>query len=421
MDIKKSITSMPESPGVYFFKDNRECIIYIGKAVNLRRRVSSYFGRRHYGRTALLVRQIDSVDYLPTATGAEALIYEASLIKKHMPRFNVELKDDKSYPFLKLTVKEKFPRLYITREKERDGSVYYGPYTNVKLLRQALVFMKNIFPLRTCNKLPKRTCLNFDIGQCPGPCAHKEAEAFYRETVRDIRLFLSGRRKALIKRLSAKMKEYSEKTEYEKALRYRKRLEAFSVLLDQTGHAVPLSGELKSLKDALSLKAVPARIEAFDVSNTGGAHSVGSMVTFFNAAPLKDGYRRFKIKTVSGIDDYAMIKELVRRRYSRLIAENKKMPGLILIDGGQGHLAAAAGELDALGVKTPVISIAKQDEEIYVRGRSRPVDIPRRSPALKLIQRIRDEAHRFAISYHKLLRGKGMLGTGKAGKSRRRG
>lgn len=406
MDVKESLKNIPSTPGVYLFYDNKDKVIYIGKAASLSKRISSYFHKRYRdSRIESMISNIRKIEYIPTASSAEALIYEASLIKENKPRYNVALKDDKSYPYLKLTTKEAYPRLSITRQIKKDGSLYYGPYTNVKLLRQALSMMKRIFPLRTCNKIPKKPCLNLHLDQCLGPCINKNINSFYKNTVEDIKLFLKGKKKALIKRLSKRMQDFSKNLQYEKALKIKKQIDALSVVIDQGKPLFPIKKDLIELKEILHLRHIPARIEAFDISNIHGYGAVGSMVTFFNAKPLKAHYRRFRIKTVTDIDDYAMIKEIVRRRYMRLLKEKKNFPDLILIDGGKGHLKIASNELKSLGLKIPVISIAKKTERIFTENRS-SIIIPRRSNALKLMQRIRDEAHRFAISYHRILRKK---------------
>lgn len=405
MDIKARLKEIPSSPGVYIFRDKEGKVLYIGKAKILKKRVSSYFIKKSRDvRVARMVGSVADIDYVPTASEAEALIYEASLIKEKNPKFNIDLKDGKTYPFLKLTVKEKYPRLIVARDLKRDKSLYFGPYTDAAAMRRAVAIMKRLFPLRSCNKMPKKACLHFQIGQCLGPCVVRNVDTVYKKTVADLKLFLKGKKKLLLKRISERMKKYSDNAQYEKALQERQKLEAFTALLDQSSHNLPLDSDLKILKDVLNLKTIPARIEAFDISNISGRNAAGSMVTFFNAKPLKSDYRRFKIRTVADIDDYAMIKEIIRRRYKRLIREKRNMPDLILIDGGKGHLNAALEEAKALGLQVPIISIAKQNEEIFAEKRSEPLDIPRNSKALYLLERIRDEAHRFAISYHKWLR-----------------
>ena len=412
MDIKKKLKKLPASPGVYLFLGEGKKPLYIGKATNLKRRVSSYFQSNYKPpRTRALVSQIKDLDYIMTASSAEALIYEANLIKEKKPKYNVDLKDDKSYPFLRLTVKEKFPRLFITRKKIPDGSVYYGPYTNVKLLRKALSVIRGIFLLRPCVNLPKKACLKAHIKQCLAPCDGTISEAEYKNVVSEVRLFLEGRKDDLLKRLSCDMRKASKNLDYEKALALRDKIEALSAMWKGRKSPPPLNKEINNLRDALGLRVIPARIEAFDISNIHGLLAVGSMVSFFSGKPQRDEYRRFRIKNVSGINDYDMMKEVIRRRYSRLWSEKKRLPDLILIDGGKGHLNAVKSELNEImkHSSVPVISIAKAEELIYTENSSTPLKLARSSPALKLIMRIRDETHRFAISYHKLLRGKDLL------------
>jgi len=410
MGIEKKIKDIPASCGVYLFFGKNKEILYIGKASNLKKRITSYFQKHHALRIANLVSRIKDLDYITTSSSAEALIYEARLIKEKKPKYNIELKDDKSYPFLQLTIKEKFPRLFITRRKKDDGSLYYGPYTNVKLLKKALEVMRNTFLLRSCKNLPKKACLKADIGNCVAPCDGSISEGEYKKIVEVLRLFLEGDKETLLKKLSSRMKKLSDNMEYEKARLLRDRIEALSAMWKGRKAPPPLNREIKRLKEVLGLEVLPARIEAFDISNIMGTEAVGSMVTFFSGRPQKDEYRRFRIKNVTKIDDYAMIRELIRRRYSRALMENLRLPDLILIDGGRGHLNTAKNELDKVGpVNIPVVSIAKETECIYTQKDRGPLRLSKREPALKLIMKIRDEAHRFAISYHKLLRGKDLL------------
>ncbi|MDD4203201.1 MAG: excinuclease ABC subunit UvrC [Candidatus Omnitrophica bacterium] len=409
MDIREKIKQLPISPGVYIFYDKCKKVLYIGKARNIKRRVLSYFQKKdHDLRISKMVEQIVDLEYIPTASNEEALIYESSLIKEKKPKYNVDLKDDKSYPSLKLTVKEKYPRLIITRDIKKDGSLYFGPYTNAGLLRRAVIFLRRLFPLRTCCNLPKKECLNYHIGQCLGPCID-DVERSYKEVVEDAKCLLRGRKKALIDRLSKRMDKFSKSMEFESAIKVKKQIEALSVLVDQSIYTGPLIDELKSLKDILGLKVIPATIECFDISNTSGTNAVGSMVSFFNGKPDKSNYRKYKIRTVKKIDDYAMIKEIVRRRYSRLLNENKQLPQLIMIDGGLGHLQSAIEIKKQLGLNIPFIAIAKKEEVIYCEGKTKPIKLSKDTKPLKLLQLIRDEAHRFAITYHKLLRKKGMF------------
>ncbi|MGB2630984.1 MAG: excinuclease ABC subunit UvrC [Candidatus Omnitrophota bacterium] len=406
--LTEKIKDLPDSPGVYMFLDPKGRIIYVGKAVRLKKRVASYFqaGRARDSRLELLVNEARDIKFIRTSSEAEALIYEAGLIKDHSPRFNIELKDDKSYPYLKLTVNEKYPRLIITRRRINDAAAYYGPYVNVKLLKEAVSFMKKVFPLRTCRRMPKKICLEHDIGQCLGPCEGKVSDAEYRDMVKQLKAFLEGRKDDLIRRLGENMKKLSRKRQYEKALAVKKRIEALTAiqqLHDRAQH--PIYGELDELQNALDLPALPVTIECFDISDIGGEQAVGSMVTFVGGKPMKAGYRKFRVKNVEGMDDYAMIREVVRRRYSRLVGEGKPLPDLVLLDGGKGHLSVARAELRELGLAgLPAASIAKVHNHLYTEGRSHPIRLSPGSRLLLLIQRIRDEAHRFAIEYHRKLR-----------------
>ena len=405
MDHKEKIRALPSSPGVYIMKGADSEILYVGKAGSLKKRVASYFypNRRLQERIEALIRKVEDITYIPTSTEAEALIYENSLIKQLAPKYNVALRDDKSYPMLKLTIDEKFPRLFMTRERKRDGALYYGPYTSAKLLREALVILRQMFSLRSCAKMPKNLCLNYHIKQCLAPCAGKIDEAGYKDMISELRLFLEGRRSELVDLLSAKMKEASRKEDFEEASRLKQRIEALGSIKERAvSYGAP--GELEELKNILRIKGPLDVIEAFDVSNIMGKEAVGSMIYFYRGRPKKSEYRKFKIKTVSDIDDYAMMRELVNRRYARLLEEKKDLPDLIVIDGGKGHLAVAKDELDKLGLSgIPVIGIAKESEHIYVKDKAQPIILPKESKALHLLMRIRDEAHRFAISYHKSL------------------
>lgn len=408
MDIKEKIKNLPGSPGVYIMKDEKGLVLYVGKAGNLRKRVSSYFyPARNLGeRIRSMVGKISDISYISSSTEAEALIYENSLIKQLSPKYNVALRDDKSYPMLKLTVNEKYPRLFITRQKADDGSVYYGPFADVKLLREAVVILRQLFPLRTCAKMHKSPCLDYHIKQCFAPCAGKIDEKDYSEIVSELKLFLEGRRQELLKALSVRMAEASRKENFEEAEKIRKRIEALGSIKKSSVDYSPLS-ELDELAEVLGIEKRPDVIEAFDVSNIMGSDPVGSMISFYKARPRKGEYRKFKIKTVESIDDYSMMREIIRRRYRRIIEEKKALPDLIVIDGGKGHLAVGLDELAKLGLSyIPAIGIAKEFEHIYCKDRKDPIVLPEESKSLHLLKRIRDEAHRFAISFHKSLRSK---------------
>ncbi|MFA6636964.1 MAG: excinuclease ABC subunit UvrC [Candidatus Omnitrophota bacterium] len=408
--IIKKVKELPGCPGIYKFLDKKGKVIYVGKAINLRKRVSSYFrkGKVFDSRLSLLVSEIKGIDIVKASSEAEALIYEAGLIKDLSPRFNVELKDDKSYPFLKLTVNEKYPRLFITRRKVNDGALYYGPYTDSKLLKEALVFMKKVFLLRSCRVLKKKICLEYHIGQCSAPCEKKISKEEYGLITARIRRFLEGKKDELVNGLEDDMKRYSENRQYEKALEAKNALKALTAVRqyhDMASH--PVYGELDELRSVLGLEAEPDVIECFDVSNISGMYAVGAMVSFVSGKPSKSGYRKFRIKSVSGIDDYSMIREIVTRRYARLIKEKKPLPDIVMIDGGRGHLSVVEKVMEELGIKgVKLVAIAKEHNHLYVQGRRLPIRLSPGSGVLFLIQRIRDEAHRFAITYHRHLRSK---------------
>lgn len=410
MDNEERIKLLPAAPGVYIMKDETGAVLYVGKAGNLRKRVTTYFQKRRRlpERLVAMTSKVADISYIPTSTEAEALIYENSLIKRLSPRYNVALRDDKSYPMLKLTVNEPFPRLFVTRKKIQDRAKYYGPYSDAKLLRKALVILRQMFPLRNCVRMPKKICLDYHIKQCVGPCAGKADKAGYDEIVSELKLFLEGRSEELLKALAKRMLEASGKEDFEEASRLKNRIETLgSIKEDRISYGA--RSELEELKNVLGMEKAPQTIEAFDVSNIMGKEAVGSMIYFYRGHPKKTEYRKFRIKTVSAIDDYAMIKEIVRRRYERAMKENRPLPDLILIDGGKGHLGACVEELQKLGIsRIPAAGIAKEFEHIYVEGRKDPIILPKESKALHLLKRVRDEAHRFAISYHKSLRSKGM-------------
>ena len=413
MGVKEKLKEIPHLPGVYIMKDASGEAIYIGKAKDLSKRVSGYFqeSRPRTAKHMSLVEKVMDLEYIITGSEEEALIYEANLVKEKKPRYNVDLKDDKSFPLLKITLNEKFPRLTITRKKIDDGSRYFGPYTKAGLLRNAVCILKNIFPLRICRKIPGEPCLAYHIGQCLGPCINKIDEKSYSEIVGGLILFLDGKKTRLIKELADKMKDLADKKNFEQAAVIRNRLSALLEVSDRKASDYSSWGSIAlKLKKILKLPALPLKIEAFDISNISGKEATGSMVYFNKGLPDKSNYRKFRIKNVKGINDYAMMKEIVHRRYKRLKEEDKGYPDLIIIDGGKGHLRAAYEELLKLKVShIPAIGIAKQEEKIYTLGSREPLDINRDSEILHFIQSIRDEAHRFALKYHHKLREKKLL------------
>ncbi len=535
--LKEKVRSLPDEPGVYLMKNGRGRILYVGKAKKLSGRVRSYFrkGETLDIKTQKLVSSIRDVDYIVTRNELEALVLEYNLIKEYRPKYNIRLKDDKRYPYIKLT-NERFPRLLLVRNVEKDGSEYFGPYTDVKAVRKILRLMKTVFTLRNCIGgrfvERERECLNFQIDRCPGPCTGRVDEETYGQIVNEARLYLRGRSEELRRSLEDRMARLSESRCYEEAARIRDQLgnlermsqrqlavspglgdrdvvalaregdmacgvvmkiredrllgtESFLVPVSSTevdslvydnflkmyyhsatdvpkriltqerleerklieewltqkrGGKVELSrpvrGEqrrlvelarknaslkiiadsrpdrrskdiLSELKEAVGLISTPFRIEVFDISNIQGAEAVGSMVTFKDAESLKSAYRHFKIKDVDGIDDFAMLAEVIKRRARHIREGRDRAPDLMVVDGGRGQVSAVRGALRESELSSiPVIGLAKREEEIYLEETPVPIRLPRSSKALKFLQRMRNEAHRFAIEYHRKLRSK---------------
>lgn len=404
--LTQTIKTFPLTSGVYLMKNARGRVIYVGKAVSLRKRVQSYFRRKkHNNKTDALIENIASIDIIETDSEAEALILEASLIKKYTPKFNIELRDDKTYPYIEIT-RHDFPLVKVVRPSEfNEKSTYYGPYTKPALIREALIIIRKIFHFRTCEPFPDKECLDFHIGLCQAPCIGRVSKKDYRKNIRYVKLILEGKRDQLYRKLHRAMEGFAREKQFEQAAAVRDQLQAIGALYSGTKD-INYFKEAEQLQRALGLPRPPRRIECFDISNIMGNQAVGSMVSFFNGKPDKNNYRRFKIKEVKGIDDFQMIAEVVRRRYRRLKNESRSYPDLILIDGGKGQLAAAVKELKALEVEIPVASLAKREEEIFLPGKRQALRLSKRSLGLKLLQRLRDEAHRFAVTYHRTLRGK---------------
>jgi excinuclease ABC subunit C len=509
---------IPENSGCYLFKDSRGNTIYIGKAKNLKKRVSSYFQKKdHDPKTQALVEQIESIDFIITNNEIEALILENNLIKKNKPKYNIDLRDSKKYAYLMLT-NEQFPRLVVARNQSEKGR-YFGPFTSAQKRDYVLELLKRGFKLRTCKKLPKKPCLRQHMNLCDAPCIGNISKEDYLEKIKKVEMVLKGKIKELKKILEKEMKTFSEVRDFEHALEKRMELEAIEYLSERQNMekkkkydqdiinyivrdnkvylilfnifkgilenkqefefdysvefldefliqyysenkipkeiilpieldssiinflehkkkskiviTIPKIGEKKELlnlveknieisffsgdeklfelQKVLNLQDIPKIIECFDVSHLGGTLTVGSMVQFRNALPYKSNYRRFKIQTVDYIDDFEGIREIVRRRYYKLKIENLEFPNLIIIDGGKGQLSSALGELKKLGLNIPLISIAKEFEEIYIPGEEEPLKLSKKNKGLLLVQNIRDEAHRFAINYNKLLRKKEMF------------
>jgi len=538
------LQNLPTAPGVYMFKDSAGKVIYIGKAKILRNRVRSYFNntRTHDPKTARLVARAADVELLVTDSEVEALILEANLVREHKPRYNVMLKDDKHFPYIKIT-KEPFPRVLIVRRLEKDKATYFGPYTSAKSMRSTVALLTRLFKIRTCNLTiphpsgkPQQVCLDYYIKRCGGPCADHQSQEEYRELSDSVAMVLSGKSAALIERLEAKMRIASEELRFEDAVVLRDQVRAIEkvmikqkvdvgklvdrdiisvarekrdaiavvmqiregvligrqdfqlsadeedsnetvletfvkqyysnqpnlpseiylpfdvpdrdllaewlkrlkgsrmsvkppkateqvrlvelaaanarllldeILIQKRSQTERTSKMVTSLKDQLNLISAPIRIVCFDISNTGETDAVGSCVYFDNGKPKKSGYRHFKIKGVSGQDDFAMMREVIGRYFLRIREEEQDPPDLVVVDGGKGQLSSALAELQAQGFSDqPAIGLAKRLEEVFRPGESDPTTLDRRSPALMLLKQVRDEAHRFAITYNRKVRSK---------------
>jgi excinuclease ABC subunit C len=403
-------------------RDARREILYIGKAKSLRKRVLSYFRvPALLPKIAILMNRVRSIDHIDTPTEVDALLLEAHLIRKHQPRYNQDLKDDKSFLLLKIT-REKFPRVCITRQKAPAGrqsrdkkADYYGPYTDAKLLHHAVNLMNALFPIRKCQKLPKTACLYHHIGQCIAPCIRPEVKPEYDRLINEVKHFLGGGKKSFTQYLNDRMERASRELRFEDAQFFKEQIDALSKLRKKRflpknpGQGISLSATIE-LKQRLKLERIPERIVCFDVSNVQGDQSVASKVSFYRELPDKFGYRRYKIRGVSGVNDYAMIAEALTRML-RAIKEGREdfMPDLIMIDGGRGHLNTAARVLAREGMAMiELISIAKQFERIHSLKFRAPLVMASDSPALYLLKKIRDEAHRFAIMYHRKLKSKAL-------------
>lgn len=427
----EKVRGFPQTPGVYLMKDAAGRVIYVGKAKNLRARAGSYFLKTAAvdRRTAELVREIADIDFLSTDSEVDALLAEARLVKDVRPKFNVELKDDKSFPYLEIYTREDFPRVEFTREPHDRGTKLYGPFANAGSLRGAIAVLQKIFKFRTCtldidegDEKWKwfRPCLLASIAQCTAPCNMRISKEEYRRDIGRLKMFLEGKKQSLLKQMHREMTDAAEARQYEKAARLRDEIQMLETL-DSRGeldtHAQPEvffvdpKKGLAGLRQVLKLKEQPRTIEGVDIAHLGGGETVASLVQFIDGLPFKPGYKRFKIQTVDGVDDFGSIHEVVYRRFRRLRDEGEGFPDILLIDGGRGQLNAGLAAFKQLDVDPPtVISLAKREEEVYLPNRSEPLRLSRHSYALRLLQYVRDESHRFAQHYHHILRGKSTLG-----------
>ncbi len=546
--LKIKLANLPDSPGVYIMKDAGGEILYIGKAGSLKDRVRSYFqkGANHTVKTSAMIEQISDIEWIVAGSDLEALILENNLIKKHKPKYNVILRDDKNYPYLKLSTDEDFPRFSVVRRYKKDKALYFGPYVPANALRETLIVINKIFPLRKCKKAisgrDERPCLNYQIGRCPAPCCGKISKEDYWKIVKNARLFLEGKDKELLKSLNEKMERESEALNFEEAARTRDRIKKIERVLEKqritvtemidqdvigmareggnadiqilfirngmmTGRKdffwddlkdtsnsevitsfieqfyrdeiqipdevlIPIEVEdrgieewlsqrkekqvhiiapkrghkaslirlaeenalirlnealtekkkyeliLNELKGMIGMQKLLKRIEAFDISNISGSEAVGSMVVWEGERPKKSDYRRFKIKTVHGADDYGMMREVLYRYYSKIAKAQRSVPlpiaDLVMVDGGRGQLNIALEVFKELDININVIGIAKargenERERIFLPDKDEPIELEPSSPLTLLLQRIRDESHRFAITYHRKLMNKRMF------------
>jgi excinuclease ABC subunit C len=428
---KDRAKQLPEAPGVYLMKDAQGRVIYIGKALNLRSRVASYFLAAALvdRRTCDLVPEIADIDYIQTHSEVDALLLEARLVKDVQPRYNSDLKDDKTFPYLQITTGEDFPRVEFTRKPQTKGVKLYGPFTSAKKLRGTIAVLQRIFRFRNCSlDIDEsdekwrwfRPCLLASINQCTAPCNFRISKQDYREDIRRLTLFLDGKKDDLFKDLQQEMELASRELKFEKAARLRDEIKALGNIQlrgDLDEHAQPEAfyvdpkRGLKGLKKIFNLPKLPRRIEGMDIAHLQGGETVASLVQFIDGLPFKHGYKRYKIRTVQGVDDFASMREVVSRRFRRLQAEGEPFPDILLIDGGKGQLSAAMGAFEAIDVTPPfVLSLAKQEEEVFLPGESESHRLSRHSFALRLLQYVRDEAHRSAQNYHHFLRRKSTFG-----------
>ncbi len=423
--------TFPATPGVYLFKDTAGRVIYVGKAKNLRARVGSYFlkAATEEFRTRDWIADVADADYVECDSEVDALLMEARLIKDIQPPHNRELKDDKTFPYLMITTREDFPRVEVTREPRLRGVKLYGPFANAGSLRGALQVLQRIFKFRTCSLDIEdgderwkwfRPCLLASIDQCTAPCNLRVSKEAYRADIRRLQMFLDGHKQKLLAHLRAEMQEAAKSLEFERAARLRDEIHMLETL-DRRGDLEsdvqpevfqidPKRG-LRGLKKILGLSELPRTIEGVDIAHLAGGETVASLVQFIDGLPFKPGYRRFRIRQVQGVDDFRSIQEVVARRYGRLHDAGEVLPDLVLIDGGKGQLAFAQSAFESLNVPPPqLISLAKRQEEVFLPGRDQPLRLSRHAFALRLLQYIRDEAHRFAQHYHHMLRRRRTLG-----------
>ncbi|HUC78964.1 MAG TPA: excinuclease ABC subunit UvrC [Candidatus Saccharimonadales bacterium] len=435
IDFSKKLASLPTGPGVYFHKDKDGNIIYIGKAANLRNRVRQYFqsSKTQNLKTRALVAEIADFDWIEVETEIDALFFEAELIRRYLPRYNILLRDDKSLIYIRISYSSNHPTVTITRRPLDDKAKYFGPYTSAVPIKRALQYLRKIFPYSTHEGLiPKRVCLQYHLGLCPGLEENKTSVIDYRKNLRRLMSYLAGDKQKLVKEIEQDMKNAAKNQDYEMAAKYRNQLNDLKslanqiVFSDKENQEISKDQALAELMGILGFSKVPRRIEGYDISHMQGTNNVASMVVFINGVPDKKQYRRFKM-IIPGNNDFKHMEEVISRRLSKSNVSKWGLPDLFLIDGGKGQLSSAIKARDASGNVVPMIGLAKRDEEIVVDNQgsklildSQKLDslkayvkqnenfsiilLPKSTPIIKLLQRIRDESHRFAVSYHTILK-----------------
>jgi excinuclease ABC subunit C len=429
--LREKIAHFPKTPGVYIMKDAGGLVLYVGKAKDLRARVGSYFLdsadllNTRGPEIARMVCMVADIDFLDCETEVDALLKEARLIKDIQPPHNAQLKDDKTFPYLEITTGDDFPGVFVTRTPRQKGSKLYGPFASAGAIRDALNALQKVFKFRTCelniiegddSRRFFRPCLLHAINQCTAPCAALVSKEDYRKDIDRLKNFLKSKRSTLVRQMQKEMEAAATALRFEEAATLRDRIKAIeSLSLSGDVHEdrqvevfyVDPARGLDRLADALGLEQRPRSIEGIDIANLQGEESVGSLVCFIDGRPFKPGYKRFQIKTVQGQDDYAMIREVIQRRYRHASSGEELYPDVILIDGGLGQLHAAQEAFSEMDLRPPmVISLAKKEELVFIQSKSAPVKMARNNDALRLLQRVRDEAHRFAQHYHHILRSK---------------
>lgn len=416
----KKVRELPHRPGVYLFKDQFNRVIYVGKARDLRKRVSQYFhpsrGSRADRKTRALIETIRDLEVHEVRSEPESIILEGKLIKEYRPRYNISFRDDKRFLLVKVNLNDPFPRFEMVRIKKEDGARYFGPFAHSGALRSTIEMMERHYHLRTCRpRVPGekdfRHCHDDVIRNCAAPCMGRISEEDYRANVENACRFLAGQETDLLERIRDQMKRAAAGHQFEKAAALRDVIDGIRKTTRRQRRFVRETPDLKlpeedveELQKELGLLRKPRHIECFDISNISTLHKVASMVVFRNGKANRYRHRRYRIKGVEGQNDFASMAEAVRRRYTRLLRERAEMPDLIVVDGGKGQLGAALKELQALGLQDqPIVGLAKRNEEIFLPDRTEPMVLPRTSGALRLLQRVRDEAHRVANGYHQLM------------------